>query len=119
MPEHTGRVHGVSSSKGWKEAFGKENEGLWKKKKRSSVDLDRFKQEIMAEIIGALREVGIDVEAALRKSQGKSSCASKEVEQQLAAPAGEPSPPPPVNLACRTLRIAWVLVMISWTHSTG
>ena len=66
MPEHTGCVHGVSRSKGWKEAFGKENEGVWKKKKkRSSVDLDRFKQEIMAEIIGALREVGIDVEAAL------------------------------------------------------
>ena len=32
-PEHTGRVHGVSSSKGWKQAFGKEHEGLWKKKK--------------------------------------------------------------------------------------
>ena len=44
MPEHTGRVHGVSSLKGWKEAFGKEHEGLWKKKKRSSaVDPDRLK----------------------------------------------------------------------------
>jgi hypothetical protein len=32
-PEHTGRVRGVSSSRGWKEAFGKEHEGLWKKKK--------------------------------------------------------------------------------------
>ncbi|RLN09542.1 hypothetical protein C2845_PM11G04500 [Panicum miliaceum] len=39
-PEHRGRVCGVSSSKGWKEAFGKENEGLWKKKKRSPVDPD-------------------------------------------------------------------------------
>ncbi|RLN40936.1 hypothetical protein C2845_PM01G44300 [Panicum miliaceum] len=43
--EHRGRVRGVSSSKGWKEAFGKENECLWKKKKRSSVDPDRLKQE--------------------------------------------------------------------------
>ena len=40
MPEHTGRVHGVSSSKGWKEAFGKDNEALWKKKKRKSMDLE-------------------------------------------------------------------------------
>ena len=32
MPDHTGRARGVSSSKGWKQAFGKEHEGLWKKK---------------------------------------------------------------------------------------
>ena len=44
MPEHTGRVRGVSSSRGWKETFGKEHEGLWKKKKRSSaVDHDHLK----------------------------------------------------------------------------
>ncbi|RLN28740.1 hypothetical protein C2845_PM05G17910 [Panicum miliaceum] len=41
-PEHKGRVHGVSSLKGWKEAFGKENECLWKKKKRSSMDPDQL-----------------------------------------------------------------------------
>jgi len=29
--------------------------------------IDRFKQEIMDEIFGKLREAGIDVEAALRK----------------------------------------------------
>ena len=46
-PEHTGRMRGVSSSRGWKEAFGKEHEGLWKKKKWSTtVDPDRLKQEI-------------------------------------------------------------------------
>ena len=95
MPEHTGCVHGVSRSKGWKEAFGKENEGLWKKKKRSYVDPDRLKKEIMDEIFGKLRAAGIDVEVALGASHGKRSCAAKEVEQQLAAPAGKHSPPSP------------------------
>ena len=42
-PEHTGRVCGVSSLMGWKEAFSKEYEGLWKKKRRSSADKDQFK----------------------------------------------------------------------------
>ena len=70
----------------------------------------------MAEIFVVLREEGIDVEAALQKSQDKSSCASKEVEQQLPAPAGQlSSPPPPVDVACRPPRNAWVLVLM--THS--
>ena len=61
-PEHTGRMRGVSSSRGWKEAFGKEHEGLWKKKKRSSaMDSDRLKQEIKDDIFATLRTVGIDV----------------------------------------------------------
>ena len=69
---------------------------MWKKKKkkRTSVDPDRLKKEIMDEIFGKLRAAGIDVDAALGKSHGKSRCASKEVEQQLAAPAGEHSPLP-------------------------
>ena len=49
----------------------------------------------MDEIFGKLRAAGIDVEVALGASHGKSSCATKEVEQQLAAPAGELSPPSP------------------------
>ncbi|RLN29337.1 hypothetical protein C2845_PM05G22600 [Panicum miliaceum] len=93
--EHRGRVRGVSSSKGWREAFGKENECLWKKKKRSSVDPDQLKQEIKDEIFGMLRAAGIDVDAALGTSIGKSSCASKEVEQPLASPAANISSPPP------------------------
>ena len=78
--EHTGRVRGVSSSRGWKEAFGKEHEGLWKKKKRSSaMDPDRLKQEIKNDVFATLRAVGIDVNAALlAAARGKSSCASKE-----------------------------------------
>jgi len=83
------------------------------------VDPDRLKKEIMDEIFGKLRAAGIDVEVALGASHGKSSCAAKEVEQQLAAPAGERSPPPPVDVACRPPRHAWVLVMMSWTHLTG
>ena len=59
----------------------------------------------MAEIFGVLREAGIDVEAALQKSQDKSSCASKEVEQQLPAPADQLISPP-VDVACRPLRNA-------------
>ena len=66
MPEHTSRVRGVSSLRGWKEVFGKEHEGLWKKKKRScAVDPDRLKPEIKDEIFGTLRAVGIDIEAVL------------------------------------------------------
>ena len=118
-PEYRGRVRGVSSSKGWKEGFGKDNEGLWKKKKRKYMDLDRLKKEMMDEIFGKLRVAGIDVDAALGASHGKSSCASKEVEQQLAAPAGEHSPPPPVDVACYLSTNAWVLVMMIRTHSTS
>ena len=85
MLENTGRVRGVSSSRGWKEAFGKEHEGLWKKKKWSTtVDPDRLKQEIKDDIFATLRAAGIDVEAALlAAAHGKSSCASKEVVQQV------------------------------------
>ena len=73
-PEHTSRVRGVSSSRGWKEAFGKEHEGLWKKKKWSTtVDPDRLKQEIKDDIFATLRAAGIDVEAALlAAARGKS-----------------------------------------------
>ena len=76
---------------------------MWKKKKkkRTSVDPDRLKKEIMDEIFGNLRTAGIDVDTALGASLGKSIGASKEVEQQIAAPAGEHSPPPPVDVACR------------------
>ena len=79
------------------------------------MDPNRLKKEITDEIFGKLRAAGIDVEVALGASHGKSSCATKEVEQQLAAPAGElsppspgrrsmpdPSPPPSVDVACRT-----------------
>ncbi|RLM74815.1 hypothetical protein C2845_PM15G04030 [Panicum miliaceum] len=65
MPEHRGRVRGVSSLKGWKEGYDKDNEGLWKKKKRTSMDPNRLKKEIMDEIFGKLRAAGIDVDAAL------------------------------------------------------
>ncbi|RLN03898.1 hypothetical protein C2845_PM13G10640 [Panicum miliaceum] len=111
MPEHRGRVHGVSSLKGWKEGYGKNNEGLWKKKKRTSMDPNRLKKEIMDEIFGKLRAAGIDVDIALDASIGKSSCDSKEVEQPLIAPAGKHSPPPLVDVACHPPTNAWVLVM--------
>ena len=78
---------------------------MWKKNKRLFVDSAHFKQDIMAEIFGVLREAGIDVEAALRKSQDKSSCASKEVEKQLPAPADQLISPP-VDVACRPQRNA-------------
>ena len=78
-----------------------------------------MKKEIMNEIFGNLRATGIDVDTTLGASHGKSSCTAKEVEQLLAAPAGEHSPPPPVDVACRFPKNAWVLVMMNWTHSTG
>ena len=59
------------------------------------MDPDRLKKEIMDEIFGKLRAAGIDVDAALGAYHGKSSSASKEVEQQIAAPPGEHSPPSP------------------------
>ncbi|RLN13452.1 hypothetical protein C2845_PM09G11430 [Panicum miliaceum] len=43
-PEHRGCVHGVSSLKGWKEGYNKDIKGLWKKKKRTSMDPDRLKK---------------------------------------------------------------------------
>ena len=43
---------------------------MWKKKKkkRTSVDPDRLKKEIMDEIFGKLRAAGIDVDTALDAS---------------------------------------------------
>ncbi|RLM69957.1 putative LRR receptor-like serine/threonine-protein kinase [Panicum miliaceum] len=49
----------------------------------------------MDEIFWKLWAAGIDVGVALDASIGKSSCASKEVEQPLIAPAGEYSPRSP------------------------
>ncbi|RLM74792.1 hypothetical protein C2845_PM15G02100 [Panicum miliaceum] len=83
------------SNLGWKEGYGKDNEGLWKKKKRTSMDPDRLKKEIMDEIFGKLKAAGIGIDAALGASIGKSNCASKEVEQPLIAPVGQHSPPSP------------------------
>jgi len=76
-----------------------------KKKRPSAVDPDRLKQEIKDDIFSTLRVVGIDVDAALlAASRGKSSCASKEVEQRVpeeaAAPTALPNPPPQVSAAC-------------------
>ncbi|RLN29727.1 hypothetical protein C2845_PM05G21350 [Panicum miliaceum] len=59
------------------------------------LEKNRLKNEIMDKIFGKLRAVGIDVDAALSASIGKSSCASKEVEQTLIAPAGQHSPTSP------------------------
>ena len=65
------------------------------------MDPDHLKQEIKDDIFATLRAVGIDVDAALlAAAHGKSSCASKEVEQRVpeeaaaAAPA-LPNPPSP------------------------
>ena len=74
-----------------------------RKKRSSVVDPDRLKQEIKDDIFATLRAAGIDVEAALlAAAHGKSSCASKEVEQQdlEAAATAFPNPPPPVYAAC-------------------
>ena len=50
-----------------------------KKKRSSTVDSDRLKQEIKDDIFATLRAVGIDVDAALlAAARGKSSFASKE-----------------------------------------
>ena len=97
-------MRGVSNSRSWKEAFGKEHEGLWKKKKRSTAVVpDRLKQEIKDDIFATLRAAEIDVEAALlAAARAKSSYASKEVEQRVpeeeeaaaaVAAAALPNPP--------------------------
>ena len=66
------------------------------------MDPDRLKQEIKDDIFATLRTAGIDVKAALlAAARGKSSCASKEVEQNVpkeeetAAVAALPHPPSP------------------------
>ena len=64
------------------------------------MDPDCLKQEIKDDIFATLRAAGIDVEAALlAAARGKSSCASKEVEQRVpeeeaAAAAALPNPLP-------------------------
>ena len=102
-------MRGVPNSRGWKETFGKEHEGLCKKMKQSSaVDPDRLKQEIKDDIFATLRVAGIDVEVALlAAARAKSSCASKEVEQRVpeeeeaaAAVAAAALPNPPRSAQC-------------------
>ena len=73
------------------------------------MDSDRLKQEIKDDIFATLRVVGIDVDAALlAMACGKSSCASKEVEQRVpedaaaAAVVALPNPTSPVSAACQT-----------------
>jgi hypothetical protein len=49
-PEHPGRVRGISSKEGWKEGFGPQWEGLYKKRDRYKEELsDYFKQETKKE----------------------------------------------------------------------
>jgi hypothetical protein len=49
-PEHPGRVRGISSKEGWKEGFGPQWEGLYKKRDQYKEELsDYFKQEAKKE----------------------------------------------------------------------
>jgi hypothetical protein len=49
-PEHLGRVRGISSKEGWKEGFGPQWEGLYKKRDRYKEELsDYFKKEAKKE----------------------------------------------------------------------
>lgn len=92
-PEHRGRVRGVSSSKGWKEGFGPEYEGMWKKKRLTSAERDEaLRRSILNEVANRLQIAGIDVSLAFGPTLPppaltgfKSSCASKEVEGPVAS----------------------------------
>jgi hypothetical protein len=45
-PEHPGRVQGISNKEGWKEGFGPQWEGLYRKRDQYKEELsDYFKQE--------------------------------------------------------------------------
>ncbi|KAL6654028.1 hypothetical protein ACP70R_007493 [Stipagrostis hirtigluma subsp. patula] len=111
-PEHTGRVRGVSSSAGWK--FGwPEHRAMYKKRKRSEVDVDKLTetitaqvtQDVMARVATLLASQGIQFElptpATVSPADGhKSSCASAGAsgrepdlyEEMMQATAHEPEP---------------------------
>jgi len=50
-PEHPGRVRGISSKEGWKEGFGPEWEGMYRKCNRYKEALSNFfKEEVKKEV---------------------------------------------------------------------
>ncbi|KAG0520251.1 hypothetical protein BDA96_08G057800, partial [Sorghum bicolor] len=57
-PEHTGRVRGISSYKGWKHGF-PESIDMYKKRKRAAVDYDALKAAIRVEIMDELKKIGL------------------------------------------------------------
>ena len=96
-PEHPCRVRGVSSSQGRKYSF-PEDIRMYKKRKRSdAVDVDALTrditQKVYSSIMGQLAAKGIEISMPQDFSPGvtgKSSCASREVEQQVVATETEP-----------------------------
>ena len=57
-PEHPGRVRGISSKEGWKEGFGPQWEGLYKKRDRYKEEMaDYFKEEAKKEFKGLMSEM--------------------------------------------------------------
>jgi hypothetical protein len=57
-PEHPGRVRGISSKEGWKEGFGPQWEGLYKKHDRYKEEMaNYFKEEAKKEFNGLMSEM--------------------------------------------------------------
>ena len=57
-PEHPGRVRGISSKEGWKEGFGPQWEGLYKKRDRYKEEMaNYFKEEAKKEFKGLMSEM--------------------------------------------------------------
>jgi hypothetical protein len=57
-PEHPGRVRGISSKEGWKEGFGPQWEGLYKKRNRYKKEMaNYFKEEAKKEFKGLMSKM--------------------------------------------------------------
>jgi hypothetical protein len=57
-PEHPGRVRGISSKEGWKEGFGPQWEGLYRKRDRYKEEMaNYFKEEAKKEFKGLMSEM--------------------------------------------------------------
>jgi hypothetical protein len=97
-PEHPGCVRGVSSSQGWKLGF-PEHIGMYKKRKRSGdIDVEALTQSITETVYQGIVQrfaaqgvvIPSDPAGDSPIARGKSSQASREVEQPVFSPSMEP-----------------------------
>ena len=100
-PEHPGRVRGISSKEGWKEGFGPQWEGLYKKRDRYKEEMaDYFKEEAKKEFKAMMSQMLSNPPPELMQQ-----LASAMSVQQMTTPQIQiiPAAQPPASTDCTTL----------------
>jgi hypothetical protein len=110
-PEHPGRVRGISSKEGWKEGFGPQWEGLYKKRDRYKEEMaNYFKEEAKKEFKGLMSEMLLNPPLELMQQL---AMASAMPVQQMTTPQMQ------IILAAQTLASTEGTTIPSSVASTG